>query len=340
MTADSIRGAVVNMPSGGTLKSLKLLLRNMYAACLNRVPDAWLLPIRSAYIGARAGSVRRTISHRLLKLVRYKHPDRQLQSFRVVDEPAVRLTNVNSIVVRHVYWFGLYGWEGSEIRAWQYFCSRARNILEIGANIGFYTVSGAHKAAQAHYTAVEPHPHTVQILRRNLELNRLDGVRVVEAAVVGAKTADHMTLVVPAADQDETPPGSFLQAGGEVSRRPAASYDVPVAAIQDLIGEVDLLKLDVEGYEFDILNSVRDVLMRTRPVIFVEVLREATKLQHLIAELARSGAYRIFACGPTVAEVDADDMLAARFQKRYGTRDVFLVPANSDVSELRTWLVR
>lgn len=109
----------------------KLAPRNSYAATLNRIPDGWLLPIRTAYIRSSPGSLRRQVFHRLLKCIRYKHPDRQADSFVIADEPGVRLANVNSIVMRHVYWFGLNGWEGSEIGAWHYFCSRATKILEI-----------------------------------------------------------------------------------------------------------------------------------------------------------------------------------------------------------------
>ena len=114
----------------------KLALRNRYAAALGRVPDSWLLPIRAAYIRSAPRSMRRALLHRLLGHIRYKHPDRQAESFVVADQPNVQLVNVDSIVMRHVFWFGLEGWEGPEIRAWQYFCSGATKILEVGANVG------------------------------------------------------------------------------------------------------------------------------------------------------------------------------------------------------------
>ena len=317
--------------------ALRLLLRNAYAACLGPFPDSFLLALRDAYVTAPAGSTRRQLLFQLLKCVRYKHPDKRLHSFALPDEPEIRLLNVDSIIVRHLYWFGVDGgtWEGGEIRAWQHFCSRATKILEIGANIGVYTLCGARRAPTASYTAVEPHPYTSRVLRGNLELNQLDRVQVVEAAVVGEKTFDRMTLMIPAADQDETPSGSFLGAGGEVSCHASTSYDVPVAGIRDLMGGVDLLKLDVEGYEFEILNGVRDLLLRDRPTVFVEVLPQARKLQRFIADLSRTGTYRLFAAGDRIQEVNPADLEAGRLQARYGARDALLVPTGSDLSALR-----
>jgi FkbM family methyltransferase len=312
----------------------RLLLRNAYARCLDPIPDSYLLALRTAYLNARPGSRWRQLLFRALNCVRYKHPDTSVHSFAIADEPSVRLLNVDSIIVRHVYWLGLYGpaWEGTEIRAWQYFCGRASKILEIGANIGVYTLCGAARAACGKYTAVEPHPFTSDVLRCNLALNRLGTVRVIEAAVVGQKTSDRMTLMTPNADQDKTPSGSFLDGAGELSSRASRSCEVNVTAIQDLIEGVDLLKLDVEGYEYDILNGARDVLLEQRPTLFVEVLPQAHKLQRFLADLSRQGAFQLFAAGRTIQRVDPRDLIAGRLQQKYRTRDVFMVPAERPVS--------
>jgi FkbM family methyltransferase len=307
---------------------VRLALRNTYTSCLNRIPDSYLLPFRQGYVHAREGSARQWLCHNVLKILRYRHPDRRIDSFALADEPSIRFANVNSIVARHLYWFGFRGWEGAEVGAWQGFCARATHILEIGANIGFYTVCGARHAGGTHYTAVEPHPHTARVLRRNLELNRLTKVKVVESAVVGCKTAERMRLVVPLADQDDAPPGSFLQSGGELSAAGRMAYEVPVAAIEDLLEGVDLLKLDVEGYEYEILNPVRDHLVRERPTIFVEVLTTARKLQQLIADLARCGAYRIYAVNSTLEEVAPNDVAEGKLGPKYKTRDVLLFRAD------------
>jgi FkbM family methyltransferase len=312
----------------------RLLLRNAYARCLGPIPDSYLLALRTAYLNAPPGSRRRQLLFQALNCLRYKHPDRKVRSFLIPDEPSVTLLNVDSIIVRHLYWLGLYGsaWEGTEIRAWQYFCARASKILEIGANIGVYTLCGATRARQGAYTAVEPHPYTSGVLRLNLELNQLGRVNVIEAAVVGHKLVDRMMLMIPAADQDETPSGSFLAGSGEVSCRASQSHEVAVAEIHDLIDGVDLLKLDVEGYEYDILKSVREVLLDQRPTLFVEVLPQARKLQQFLADLSRRGSFELFAAGRTVQRIEPGDLTNGELQRKHQSRDVFMVPRERGVS--------
>ena len=166
-------------------------------------------------------------------------------------------TPFNSILTRRIYWFGEGGYEGSEVYFWRYFCKRARNILEIGANTGYYTTQGALAAPNTPYLAVEPHPVSVKTLKQNLALNSLRNVEVIEAAVVGRKASERMDLVIPDIDDDESPPGAYLAGGTEgISRTGAKSISVPLVEASDLIDDVDLLKLDVEGYEYEILLSI------------------------------------------------------------------------------------
>jgi hypothetical protein len=110
------------------------------------------------------------------------------------------------------------------------------------------------------------------------------------------------------------------------------AIDVPVAEIHDLVDGVDLIKLDVEGYEFEILNPIREYLIRERPTIFVEVLPPAKKLQRLIANLAQLGAYRIYALNTTLSAVDPLDIATGRLGDVHQTRDVLLLRASEELS--------
>jgi len=110
------------------------------------------------------------------------------------------------------------------------------------------------------------------------------------------------------------------------------SYDVLVKDIHDLLSGVDLLKLDVEGYEFEILNPIRTFLLQQRPTLFVEVLPEARKLQSFLADLVCSGAYRLYVSGAaSLLEIDPEDIAAGRLQRLHHTRDVFLFRADRDL---------
>jgi len=155
------------------------------------------------------------------------------------------------VIVRRIYWLGQQGYEGALSRCWERSCTQANEILEIGANIGFYTVLGSKAAGKSTpYTAVEPHPVTHRILRRNVDLNQLSNVKLIEAAVVGTKASETKKLMIPIGDPDQTPAGAFLEdARSDVIGKEGAAA-VRLVEAPELIGKADLLKLDVEGCDF------------------------------------------------------------------------------------------
>src|SRR3712207_7346831 len=48
---------------------------------------------------------------------------------------------------------------------WRKLCRASERVLELGANVGYFSVQGALAAPQARYTAVEPHPFSVDVCR-------------------------------------------------------------------------------------------------------------------------------------------------------------------------------
>jgi tRNA1(Val) A37 N6-methylase TrmN6 len=55
---------------------------------------------------------------------------------------------------------------------WEMLCSTAKCIVEVGANVGLFTVSGG-LATRGSYVAVEPVPEIADLLNRNIARNGL-----------------------------------------------------------------------------------------------------------------------------------------------------------------------
>src|SRR5262245_60009895 len=81
-----------------------------------------------------------------------------VRSFVLADNTALRFTNVDSLVTQQLYWFGEQGWEPELLPWWKHLCRRAHSIVELGANIGYFTVQGSMVAPHARYVGVEGHP--------------------------------------------------------------------------------------------------------------------------------------------------------------------------------------
>ena len=131
-------------------------------------------------------------------------------------------------------------------------------VVDVGANIGFVTVRAARTAARV--IAIEPHPARFRYLERNVALNGLDNVSCINCAI-GASEG-----WVDIYDVDPTLGPHRI----DVSTRPGRGrqYRVPLRPLDALVEGADLVKVDVEGYERDVLRGAAALIRRgTRFVV-------------------------------------------------------------------------
>lgn len=121
-------------------------------------------------------------------------------------------------------------------------------FVDVGANVGLYSLWAARRVGPAGMViAVEPHPGIGARLAFNVAANGLGNVRIVAAGIGEAPgTARLHSSAGGNVGQ------SSLLAG--VAFRPDGAYDVPVRPLLEVVGEaglthIDVLKVDVEGYE-------------------------------------------------------------------------------------------
>lgn len=137
-----------------------------------------------------------------------------------------------------------------------------RTFVDVGANIGFYTLLAAkHMSPAAAVVAVEPADSNYRYLMANILLNRFE-MRVSVAKCAIAETSGMGSLNV-------APVG--FQVGNSLRLRESGWSSQPVV-LQTLDGlcdqyklrSVDVLKVDAEGYEENILRGAKDTLRRNR----------------------------------------------------------------------------
>jgi FkbM family methyltransferase len=129
------------------------------------------------------------------------------------------------------------------------FTSKKENpvILDCGANIGMATLYFKWLYPAAQITAFEPDPTTFSALNDNVSRNRLSGVTVHNIALGGGDT--EINFHVPE-------PGSLMMSA-VLSRVQGETLKVPCRRLSTFItGEVDLLKLDIEGMEGPVFDEL------------------------------------------------------------------------------------
>lgn len=148
--------------------------------------------------------------------------------------------------------------------------ARGGVFYDIGANLGFFSLLGAHLSGleQGHVYAFEAAPENAAAITRNVELNSLPNVSVV-AKAVSAKSGRGRLQVVD--DQswsklEEYGPHPFTE---EV-------IEVELVSIDEFVKTEDvrpptLVKIDVEGAELAVLEGMRTTIAEHQPAIICEL---------------------------------------------------------------------
>ncbi len=140
-------------------------------------------------------------------------------------------------------------------------------VLDVGASLGLWTVQLARTARSvgAEVWAVEPEPANLWWLKRNLALNGLDRVVQIHPIALGSTPG---SLRIQLRDAGG---GNAAVAFGD---EPGTS-EVQVLRMDDIPRScsVSFIKLDVEGFELEILRGARQLLEKDCPVVFGEFNR-------------------------------------------------------------------
>jgi FkbM family methyltransferase len=157
--------------------------------------------------------------------------------------------------------------EPFEVRLFQDAIQPGMTVLDIGANIGYYTLIASQSVGtNGRVFAFEPDPRTAGTLRANVSANGATNVKVIEKAVSDRAGEREFLLSSVAAHS-----GLHPSMARESLRGSAKVMSVSVDEL--LAGErVDVIKLDVEGEEPAALRGMaRTLAQNPQACLFVEL---------------------------------------------------------------------
>jgi FkbM family methyltransferase len=161
--------------------------------------------------------------------------------------------------------------------------------MDLGANIGMFSMLAARAHAGARIFSYEPGPPNIRVNRMNMLANpEIAGrIELMEAAVAGCSGEAHWHF------DPENPGGSFLATNGKAM--PGHLLQVRLVAFAEAVasfpGEIALVKMDIEGSEWDVLAATPKETWDRIQAIALELHDDATGRQTRKNFLDRLAAY-------------------------------------------------
>nr|WP_227457323.1 amino acid adenylation domain-containing protein [Micromonospora purpureochromogenes] len=206
-------------------------------------------------------------------------------------------------------------------------------VVDVGANIGLFSLWASRQARDVRLVAVEPNPDTLPYLRANLGLYA-GSASVVEAAVTDAAGTAELTSFPELSylsglgadragaasdlvrshyrngggDADETEQAALL---ADARRRLApVAHVVPTVTLSDLLDRfgldrVDLLKINTEGAELSVLRGLRPEHWPRIRQVCLEVERSSVTTPR-VRELLCAAGFEVHDIGDWNVGADAD----------------------------------
>lgn len=218
------------------------------------------------------------------------------------------------------------------------FSSPGNTVMDIGANIGEWTLRMANKVGHTgRVFSFEPIPVINQSLNKTLRINNLSQVILSQVALDSRSGDSEFTIPL---DENERAIHGESRLGTEEGNwniytevKNTKSIKVKTITLDQFSSEksldrLDFVKIDVEGKEVQVLEGGQETFSRFTPALILEVGCEEEKDRKRIAELLRSWGYSItgIVVAHGIVEIGWDQYISLKdpFIKKYPSNVLFL----------------
>lgn len=184
---------------------------------------------------------------------------------------------------------------------WTKFSSKSRTILDIGAHTGSYSISARIANPSSKVISFEPHYLNFARLALNLRVNGYDSSDIY--MVAASDLNQNVYFQVPKGDAYHSSGGSVANTNKNQTKD---GYWVNAVSIDDfLIGDtkntVELIKIDVEGYELNVLKGMSAIITKMKPAIFFECIKGSNEE---LEDFFKNHGYKIYCVDDQVGLIE------------------------------------
>lgn len=213
--------------------------------------------------------------------------------------PSIRIVERNKIKYEldlsdYMQWMVFYGLSIEPKEALYNLVSPGSCVIDVGANVGEVSMNMAQRAGDmGRIIAFEPDPLNYKLLQKNLSLNTFKNILTIPKGLgdSNAKYAFSRNLSNSGGNRIASVNSSSIQEAF------IETIKLDDFIIENNIEKVDVLKIDVEGFEYNVLKGAINVLAKFKPKLFIELndnnLKDQGSSSEELLRLIESLSYKI-----------------------------------------------
>jgi len=144
-------------------------------------------------------------------------------------------------------------------------------IVDIGANIGWYSLTLAKEAQKGKVLALEPVPLIFGYLEKNIGLNKAKNIEPLNLGL-SDKAGEAVFFYNPSLPTATSM--RKLHDAGESRKIKCKMTTLDTLAAEKALSRIDFIKCDVEGSELLVIRGGLETIKKHKPVLFLEMLRK------------------------------------------------------------------
>ena len=171
-------------------------------------------------------------------------------------------------------------------------------VLDIGANLGWYTAHIAKRIPIKHCYAFEPVPSIFKKLERHCAVNQVTNKVTLNNCALGDKDGTIELHTFPDLPHGHSSISTLGKTNYVTSTAPIVMLDNYIA--ENNLDKIDFIKMDVEGAEMLVLKGAKNLLQRKDPPVWVIEMNIETaasfghKPADLLKEITQYNSYELF----------------------------------------------
>ena len=159
------------------------------------------------------------------------------------------------------------GFEPKMVKLFQTLIKDYDLVMDIGANIGCTSILFGELAEQV--ISFEPSTTTFNLLQKNIQQSGLENITLLNHALGSSNIISEITY------SPENRSGGFVSNKTRISEG-HVTEKIKIRKLDDIIGDleiqkIDFIKIDVEGFEKEVIEGARNAIEKFRPIVVLEL---------------------------------------------------------------------